>query len=142
MLVPAERASAAPRAGLQLDSVDERTDGDAGQRHGVAGLDVHIGAANDHVADLQALRVKDVALLAVNVVQQSDTSGAVRVVLDGSDLCRHAVLVALEVDDAVTTLHAAALVTDGDVTVVVATRLLRFSGASRDFSGLSQVISA
>ena len=68
--------------------------------------------------------MKDVALLAVNVVQQSDTSGAVRVVLDGSDLCRHAVLVALEVDDAVTTLHAAALMTDGDVTVVVATRLL------------------
>ena len=68
--------------------------------------------------------MKDVALLAVNVVQQSDTSGAVRVVLNGSDLCRHAVLVALEVDDAVTTLHAAALVTDGDVTVVVATRLL------------------
>ena len=47
-----------------------------------------------------------------------------RIVLDRSDLGGHAVLVALEVDDAVTTLYAAALVADGDATVVVATGLL------------------
>jgi hypothetical protein len=42
---------------------------------------------------LQALRRQDVALLAIGEVQQRDPRGAVRVVLDVSDLRRHAVLV-------------------------------------------------
>ena len=70
------------------------------------------------------LRVQDVALLAVDVVQKGDAGRAVGVVLNGSDLGGHAVLVALEVDDAVTTLGAAALVTRGDAPVVVAAALL------------------
>ena len=93
------------------------------------------GAGDDDVANLQALRVKDVALLAVNVVQQSDAGRAVGIVLDGCNLGGHAVLVALEVDDAVTALVAAALVTGGDAAVVVATSLLG-QGRRRDFSGL------
>ena len=48
--------------------------------------------------------MKDVALLAVDVMKERDAGGAVGVVLDGSDLGGHAVLVALEVDDTVTTL--------------------------------------
>ena len=112
-------------ARLELDGVDEGTHGNLGQRHGVARLDVGAGTGDDGVADLEALGGQDVALLAVHVVEQGDASGAVRVVLDGSDLGRHAVLVALEVDHAVLALHAATLVAHGDATGVVTTGLDR-----------------
>ena len=68
--------------------------------------------------------MKDVALLAVDVVQQGDAGAAVRVVLDGRDLRGDAVLVALEVDDAVTALVTAALMAGGDAAVVVASCLV------------------
>src|SRR6478752_1833741 len=111
--------------GPELDAVDRRTDGDVAQRQVVAGLDVggraglHRGALGD------AERRDDVALLAVGVVEQCDPGGAVGVVLDVSDLGRHAVLVvATEVDDAVGALVPATLVTRGDPALVVAAALL------------------
>src|SRR5262249_13204021 len=58
--------------------------------------------------------------LAVDVAQQRDVRGAVRVVLDALDAAGDAFLVALEVDDAVVLLGAAALVPRGDAAVVVA----------------------
>ena len=110
----------AAAAGLELDVVHDGTDGDVAQRQRVAGTDVGALARLDHVADLEVLRGEDVALLAVEVVQQGDATGAVRVVLDGRDLGRHAVLVPLEVDDAVLLLVAATTVTGGLAAVVVA----------------------
>ena len=62
------------------------------------------------VADLQAERREDVALLAVAVVDQRDAARAVRIVLDRRDLRRDGVLGALEVDDAILLARAAALV--------------------------------
>jgi hypothetical protein len=65
-------------------------------------------------------RCQDVALLAVEVVQQGDAAVAVGVVLDRGHLGRHAVLVAAEVDDPVAPLVAAATVPGGLAAVVVA----------------------
>mgnify|MGYP006891887362 FL=1 len=104
--------------------MDERTDGDVGEGQSVARLDVGVRTGHDGLTDLEALGGQDVALLTVSVVQQSDASGTVRIVLDRGNLGGHAVLVALEVDHAVTTLHAAALVAGGDAAVVVTTGLL------------------
>ena len=89
------------------------------------GLMSALGARLDRVADLEALRRDDVALLAVGVVQQRDARRAVRVVLDVRHLGRHAVLVALEVDHPVAALVAAALMTRRDAAVVVAAALAR-----------------
>ena len=75
--------------------------------------------------------MQDVALLAVHIVQKRDARAAVRVVLDGRNLGGHAVLVALEVDDAVTALVAAALMARGDAAVVVAPRLVRLRSEQR-----------
>ena len=111
-------------AGLQLDGVNQGADGDVGQRQSVAGLDVGFGARDDHVAHLEALRMQDVALLAIQVVQQRDARRAVGVVLDSRNLGGHAVLVALEIDDTVTALVATALMARGDAAVVVAARML------------------
>src|SRR5947209_2114848 len=59
---------AAALAGLQLDVVDGRADGDVAQRQGVAGADVGALAALQHVAHLHPVGPEDVALLAVDVV--------------------------------------------------------------------------
>ena len=69
--------------------------------------------------------MKDVALLAINVMEK-----AIRAEQFGSysmvaTLAGDAVLVALEVDDTVTAASSAALMTGGDATLVVATGLLR-----------------
>src|ERR1019366_3081034 len=90
----------------------------------VAGLDVGAGPGLDQVTLAQLVRGDDVALLTVRVVQQRDAGGAVGVVLDVSDLGRHAVLVVpTEVDQPVGTFVPAALVAGGDPAQVVAAAL-------------------
>ena len=78
------------------------------ERHRVAGLHVDMLAGDDRVADRQALRRQDVGQLAVLVFDQRDEGGAVRIVFEPLDLRRHVELAALEVDDAVGLLVAAA----------------------------------
>jgi hypothetical protein len=111
-------------ARLHLDAMHRRTDRDVAQRQGVAGLDRRIAARDHLVAGLQALRRDDVAALAVDVAQQRDVRGAVRIVFDALDAGRDAFLVALEVDDAVMLLVATTDVTGGDAAVVVAAAAL------------------
>src|SRR5699024_1230622 len=85
------------------------------QWHVVTNLDVCISAGLNNSTLLQVLRSDHVALLAIEVVQQSNVCGAVRVVLDVSDLTRNAVLVVTtEVNQTVTTLVATADVAGGD----------------------------
>ena len=112
-------------ARLQLDCVNQGTNRDGGQWHSVTGLDVSLNAGLNDVANLQTTRVKDVALLAVYIVQKSDACAAVRIVFNGGNLCWYAILVTLEVDLTVTTLVTATLMTSGEATVVVAASLLR-----------------
>src|SRR5256714_998604 len=110
-----------PSTRTELDRVDRGTGRDVAQRQVVAGLDVRARAVLDPVALRQVLRRQDVALLAVRIVQQRDAGGAVRVVLDVSDLGRHAVLVvAAEVDQPVRALVAATLVAHRHATGAVA----------------------
>src|SRR4051794_17351120 len=110
-------AGAAPHfaagARLDLDVVHRGADGDVAQGQRVARADVGLLAALQRVADAHLGRGDDVALLTVEVVEQGDAGVAVGVVLDGGDLGRHAVLVPLEVDDAVLALVAATAVTGG-----------------------------
>src|SRR5262245_8313912 len=111
-------------AGPQLHGVDHGARRDVAQRQVVAGLDVGIGARLHHVALRESLGRNDVALLAVEEVQQRDVGRAVRVVLDVRDLGVDAVLVVTtEVDHAVRTLVATSLVPGGDPAVRVATAL-------------------
>jgi len=94
--------------------VDRAADRNVGQRERVAGFDVGFGPARDPIANRQADRGQDVALLAVGVGQQRDPGAAVRVVLYGANGCRDIQLVALEVDDAIELAVAPTLVADGD----------------------------
>ncbi len=75
--------------------------------------------------DCDTLGRNDVTALAIRVAQQSQIGAAVGVVFQALDLGRDTVLGALEIDDAVMLLVAAALMAHGDMAVVVATGALR-----------------
>ena len=107
-------------AGMQLDVVDDGTDGDVGDRQGVADLDIGVGTGLHLVAGIQAHGSQNVAALAVLILQQSDVGAAVGVILQAQHGGKHVLLVTLEVDDAVLTLVAAAAMTDGDAAIAVA----------------------
>src|SRR5262249_50795275 len=111
-------------ARLQLDVVDLHPRRHAAQRHAVADARLRVLAAHQPVAGLEPLGGQDVALLAVLVLQQGDAGRAVGVVLDGDDRGPDVVLAALEVDDAVHPLVAAAAEARGDDALVVAPALL------------------
>src|SRR5437867_11055443 len=82
---PRAAAQLAAPADFQLDVVHRGTQRDLEQRYCVAGADVGAGTGNHAVADVQAFRRQDVALLAVAVMQQRDARGPVRIVLDGGE---------------------------------------------------------
>src|SRR5918995_3570683 len=108
----------------ELDVVHLRTGRDVAQRQGVTRPDRRVRAGDDHVAHPDAEWRQHVALLAVDVEEQRDPGRAVRVVLDGRDLGRHAGLVPLEVDEAVEPLIPAAAMPRRDPAAVVATGVL------------------
>src|ERR1700733_13598472 len=109
-----------PLALLHLDVVHQRAEGDVAQGHGIAGLDVGVPARDDLVADREAVRSENVALLAVDVVKEGDARGAVRIVFDRGDAGGDADLVTAPVDDAVALLVTAASKTARDAAVVIA----------------------
>src|SRR5262245_5304504 len=113
------------RTRLQLDVVHGRADGDVAQRQRVADADLGTLSALQYVTDCEAFRSDDVALLAVEVVEQRDARVAVRVVLDRCDLCGYAVLRAAEVDHAIPLLVPTAAVTRCHPAVAVAATTLR-----------------
>ena len=117
-------------AGIQLDVVDDGTNGDVLEGQCVAGLDVGVGAGHHGVANLQTIGSDDVVLHTVSVLDQSDESGTVRIVLQSLHGGRHIKLVALEVDHTVLGAVAAAVMANGDTAGVVAAAVL--------FHGLQQ----
>ena len=75
--------------GAKGDVVDHGTNRNVLNRQAVAGLDVGALAADDNIADLQAVGSDDVALDTVSVLDQSDECAAVRIVLESLDGSGH-----------------------------------------------------
>ena len=123
-------------ADLQLNGMNDRTERDVLQWECVARLDVRLGTRLHHIADLQAVRREDVALLAVCVVQQRDACTAVRIVLDRRHTGGDPVLHALEINDAVETLVSAAAMAYGQLPLLVAAARLR----EADSQGLLRLV--
>src|SRR5699024_699170 len=88
-------------AGVQLDVVDDGTNRDVGEGQSVAGLDIGGSACDNGVANLQAVGSDDVALDAVLILDESDESAAVGIVLQSQNSSGNVQLAALEVDDTV-----------------------------------------
>ena len=104
----------------QLDVVNRRAQRDGLERKGIAGNDVCLRSRHDCLPHFQAYRRDDVPLLAVNVMKQGNERRAIRIVLDSRDLCRYALLVALEIYDPVESFSPAAPTSHSNVPVAVA----------------------
>jgi len=109
--------------GVELDAVDDGTDGDISDRKCVAHLDIGVGTGINGISCLQAFGSDDVALLALGVGEECDVCGTVRIVLD-ADYGSRAVYIALEVYDTILLLVSAAVMTNGDTTVAVTAGML------------------
>ena len=120
MEVPAERPSWPPRPGTSSTLCTVVPVGMALSGRALPGAMSAVGTRGDRGPHGEPGRRQDVALLAVQVVEERDVRAAVGVVLDRRDLGGHAVLAALEVDLPVLALVAAAAVAGGDAAVVVA----------------------
>jgi hypothetical protein len=107
-------------AGTELDVVHRGAGGNVLERQRIADQDVRLGPTHDRLPYLQADRLNDVALFAVQIIHQRDARGAVGIVLDRGHFAGHAELVPLEVDQAQLLLMATAMVTDGQIAGIAA----------------------
>src|SRR5215470_4848909 len=95
-------------ARTKLDVVNVRAERNDAERKRVADFRRRVWSRHHFRADRQADRPEDVALLAVGVLDQRNARGAVRIVLDADHGRFNAVFLALEINDAIAALVAAA----------------------------------
>src|SRR5882724_3117767 len=127
-------------ADLQFDVVHRAADRYMPQRHGVAGLDRRVGTGANLIAGLHALGRQDVAALAVLVEDQRKMRGAVRIIFQTLDDAGNPILVALEIDQAIALLMAAADVTRGlPARMVTSTGAVLLGGERLERSAFMQV---
>src|SRR5690606_14309669 len=107
-------------AGLQLDIVNDGADRHGRKRHRISRLHVNRLAGHDLVARLTTLRRDDVVQLAVLILDQRNERRAIGIVFDALHRAHDVQLAALEVDDAIRPLVAAANEAGGDAAVIVA----------------------
>src|SRR5437868_3248055 len=91
-------------------------------RQSVSRQNVGILAADDHRSNLYPERSNNVSLFAVQIKDQSDMSGTIRIVLDLRNTSRNSRFIPLEIDDPILTLVASATAANGDPSVAVASR--------------------
>ena len=89
-------------------------------------LDIGFRAADDDVADFEAVRSDDIFLFAICIVQKSDVCRAVRIVFDRCYFCRDIVFNTFEVDQTITAFMTAALMANRHSALIVTTALARY----------------
>ncbi|CKR01334.1 Uncharacterised protein [Mycobacterium tuberculosis] len=115
----ARKLSATSRA--ELHGVDQGTGRDVAQWQVVARLDVGVSAGFHHIPLRKSVGCNDVALLPIEIVEQRNPCGTVRVVLDVRDLGVDTIFViAAKVDHPVSALMTAAFVPGGNPAMRVA----------------------
>ena len=104
----------------QFNRMNRGAGGNVLERQSVSHQNVGVGAAADRRAHLEAHRLQDVALLAVQIMNQGDAGRAVWIVFDRRDAPWNPILLALEVDQAQHLLVAATLMAHGQVALIAA----------------------
>jgi hypothetical protein len=99
--------------------VNDCTSRDVTQRQCVPNSDVSGSTRLNHVVNVEADRLQDIPLLAVEVVQQSNASISVWVVLNRGYPSRDPILVATEVDNPIGLLVTTTAVPTSDSSIVV-----------------------
>jgi hypothetical protein len=85
------------------------------ERQSIANQNIRIGAGTHRRPNLQADRLKNVALLAISVMHQRNTRRAIRIVFDSRHAPWHSVLLALEIDETQLLLVSTAVMANGEI---------------------------
>src|SRR5450756_916254 len=101
-------------SGEQFNVVDGRSQRHFGKLGVIACPDLDVVTGHDGLADFQALRQKDVRLLAVGVLYKSNQGRAVRVVFDLGHFARNVVHVTRKVNNTIELTNTTTLVTNHD----------------------------
>jgi hypothetical protein len=119
--------------GVEFNVVNDSTNRNVGDRKHVTGLDIRIRTSGYYIAVGKTYGSYDVALFAFSILKKCDVCGSVGVVLD-TDNGSRAVFKSLEIDYSVLLFVAAAVVTNGDLTVAVTAGML-FLGSNKALLG-------
>src|SRR5690606_32546911 len=111
-------------ANLQLDAMNGGADRDVADGQGIADADRGLRTGQQCGTHFDVARRNDVTTLAIGVAQQGNVGRAVWIVFDALHFGRDVVLGATKIHHPVVVLVTTTLVTNRDVTVVVATGLL------------------
>eukprot|EP00828_Plagiopyla_frontata_P018949 TRINITY_DN2422_c0_g2_i3.p2 TRINITY_DN2422_c0_g2~~TRINITY_DN2422_c0_g2_i3.p2 ORF type:complete len:257 (+),score=-9.23 TRINITY_DN2422_c0_g2_i3:217-987(+) len=96
-----------PATGTQFDVVDRHTYRNVFDLESVTRLKFSLGAAHDHIANLETSWSDDVRFHTVSIADQRNIRGTIRIVLNALHCCRNVILGSFEVDHTVTALVAA-----------------------------------
>jgi hypothetical protein len=94
---------------------------DLRERKRATGLDGSLITSSDFGTNFQLTGSKNIGTLSVTILDQSDSSSAVWIVLDCYDLSSLVTTKTLEIDETILALMPSTTVATGDATVVVAT---------------------
>ena len=101
-------------ARFHFDVVDNGVQRNIAERNSVTDAEFGTFARIQHITNLDVSRSDDVAALAVQVLDQSDTSGTVRIVFDRFDSAGDASELTLEIDDTIQFLVTTTATAGGD----------------------------
>ncbi len=121
----------------ELDVVYECTERNIRERKSVADFRRHTCAGLYDLSYFQSVRSDNVSLFAIFIFHECNTRTSVRIVLDSHYFRLAVVLVTTEIDDTVHPLVAAADITDGHLTLVVASACLLDRFKQRFIRGLA-----
>ncbi len=136
-------------SGTQFDIVDYSTHRNVLQRQTVTYFGGCFGTTHHSGTHLQTVGSNNITFFTVSVIQQSDTSRTVRIVLDCLYNCGYTIFLSLEVDETEKLLMATSKVTHSHLSIVVTTtsrtlstneRLLRYR-CSNLFEGTYNFVS-
>src|SRR5262245_30125355 len=105
---------------LDLDIVDDGSDRNIGERHGIAGLYVGVLGRNHGIARGKALARQDIGQLAVLILDQRDEARAVRIIFQTFDGRRDIEFPATEIDPPIGLLVTTATESRGNAAMIIA----------------------
>ncbi len=121
----------------ELDVVDQCTERNIRERKSVADFRSDACAGLYDLSYFQSVRSDDISLFTIFVFHERYTRTSVRIVLDCQNFCLAVVLVTTEVNDTVHPLVATTDITDGHLTLVVASACLLDRLEQRFIRGLA-----
>ena len=100
--------------------MNQRAERDIFQRYGVTGFNVRILTADNGIAHDHFMRGNHIPLFAIQIIDQRNPGGSVRIIFNGRNLAWNICLVASEINQSVFFLMTTPDMTAGDTPITIA----------------------